>query len=615
MEQESPPKSLRLALCQLGTKGKEYLRFTEAEPDWEAVTAAAATQVVALGDHDLVLMPALDAARARLHPLALLQGLGVGQNAIHQALTQAGRAPAEAEILFEAPSLEAVIAHARLLAGRTHPVYGGYWSHPRYQARVLALVGKQTLVLTQGSARTELGLNGADLPWLLPLALPGNDWSSVQRSLNQIQAELAKVKSDTALALLVDEAINAMTPGCRALVLVGTDAGALAAEAAALSWRLAESQRDDIELSTPAGSVYTPSPAGPDGLAFVYPGVGTASSQMLASMHLRFPAAFDSLDEDCRSHGLSGLDGVLLPMVLDEKPSLAELAVAGVGASVLMSHILEQELAIKPAMVLGYSMGEAAMVAAQGLWQNPFAMVAETLSSPLFNEDISGQLNAVRQQWQLRKDARVNWKSLVLRLPAAEIRPHLTDYPKVAIAISQGPSTVLAGDEAELKKLAKTLSKRGLDTKLVTAMHTPAAKHIESKLRDFYQRPTTEVSALPVMFSAGTQTLECNSVAIADAIAATFTNELKFDELLVRAYKAGGRIFAEVGAGREASAIVQAIGDHKLLRLSAQPSDGHQGKALQKLLARLIAHGIPMNLSRLRPVNMPAQPTAQETTP
>lgn len=621
---QETPKPLRLALCRLAKLPTGIANCSDAEPDWQALVSAAVTGPVALGtDTNLVLMPALDAAKAHLHPLALLQGLGAGKNAIHQALTQAGRTPAEAEILFDAPSLEAVIKHAELLAGRTHPVYGGYWSHPRYQARVLALVGNpsqaasQTLVLTQGSARTALGLNGHELPWLLPLALPGSDWSAIQRRLTQIQAELGAVDSTEALEALIANAFNEMTPGCRALVLVGQDAKALAAEAASLSWRLAESLRDDIELSTPAGSVFSPNPAGPAGLAFVYPGVGTASAEMLDSLHLRFPKVFDALDEACRRHGLSGLDGVLLPRELGDSPSLAELAVSGVGASVLMTRILEEELGIKPTITLGYSMGEAAMVAAQGLWQDPFAMVGDTLASPLFNDAISGSLSAVRSQWKLAKEASIKWKSLVLRVHASDIRPLLQDFPKVAIAIAQGPSTVLAGDETELKKLLKQLGKRGLDTKLVTAMHTPAAKKIEAALGEFYQRPLAEAlpSQLPMMLSAGADKLNANADSIAAAIAATFANELKFDELIVRTYKAGGRIFAEVGAGREASGIVQAIGDDKLMRLTAQPTDGQQGKALQKLLARLIAHGIPMNLSRLRPVDTSAQRTAQETTP
>ncbi|MBT1444737.1 PfaB family protein [Shewanella sp. JM162201] len=623
--QPQTPAPLRLALCRTSAAFSRTACLSDAQmanADWPALLAQASQGPLRLGAKgEWLLLPALDAAKAHLHPLALLQGYARGANAIHEALIQAGRSPADAEILFERPGIDTVIEHAEKLAGRTHPVYGGYWSHPRYQARVLALVGagdggeNQTLVLTQGSARIGAALNGGALPWLLPLALPGGDWSAVQRRLTQIQAELNAIKSDEALAALVQQAFDDMTPGCRAIVLIGADAKSLVAEAASLSWRLAESLRDDIELSTPAGSVFSPSPSGPAGLAFVYPGVGTASSEMLADMHLYFPAQFDALDQDCRQHGLSGLDGVLLPRELGDDPRLAELAVAGVGASVLMTRILEGELGIKPALCLGYSMGEAAMIAARGLWQDPFAMVGDTLKSELFADGISGKLEAVRAHWQLGRSSELNWKSLVLRLNASEIRAHLSAFPKVAIAISQGPSTVLSGSDTELKRLVKELGKRGLDTKLVTAMHTPAAQSMQGALAQFYQRPMSAPlpKDLPQLLSAGAERLTPDSDAIANAIAATFANELKFDELIVRAYKAGGRIFAEVGAGREASCIVQAIGDDKLMRLTAQPSDGQQGKALQKLLARLIAHSIPMNLSRLRPAAA-ARP-AQETTP
>ncbi|MCL2916986.1 PfaB family protein [Shewanella litorisediminis] len=707
MSVKTPP--LRLALCRVQRCPADALRVTANEPDWHAlIDKAQKGATIALGkDGTLLMLPALEAAKQRLHPLALLQALGSGKNAIHTALAQAGRAPADAEILFEQITLECVIRHAEQLASRTHPVYGSYWSHPRYQARVVALVntpaqssneqpsndqsnadetsskmaGGETLVLTQGSARLTLGLNGPEsaptspntqgqnaLPWLLPLALPSADWSHIQRRLTQVQASLNALKDDSvkgraALAKLIADAFDEMTPGCRALVLVGDSAKALAAEAAALSWRIAESLRDDIELVTPAGSVFAPSPATADGLAFVYPGVGVASASMLSSLHLRFADSFDALDQESREHGLDGLNALLQPRELEDNPSLAEQAVAGVGASYLMARVLMTELGIKPALALGYSMGEAAMVASHGLWQDPFAMAQDTLSSELFNEQISGELKAVRALWQLdeetvddnpapkatksrsRKKAAASsalkWQSAVVRLSAEEIRPHLADFPRVSIAIAQGPSTVLAGDETELKRLCKTLGKRPLTTGLVTAMHTPAAAAIKSQLQAFYLRPLAALSgearaALPVMLSAGadapllfadkpqTDTVseavsdavsDAVSRAIAEAVATTFSEPLDFTALVLRAAKAGARLFVEVGAGRQTSGIIQAIADARLMRLSAHPCDGQDGKALQKTLARLIAHSIPMNLSRLRPATADAPRTAQETTP
>ncbi|QYJ76462.1 PfaB family protein [Shewanella sp. FJAT-52076] len=717
MSVKTPP--LRLALCRVQRCPSDALRVTANEPDWHAlIDKAQKGSTIALGaDGTLLMLPALEAAKQRLHPLALLQALGSGKNAIHTALAQAGRAPADAEILFEPVTLECVIRHAEQLASRTHPVYGSYWSHPRYQARVVALVNTpdqssneqssneqpsneqpsndqasadeassklasgETLVLTQGSARLTLGLNGPEaaptspntqaqsaLPWLLPLALPSADWSHIQRRLTQVQASLNALKDDSAkgraaLAKLIADAFDEMTPGCRALVLVGDSAKALAAEAATLSWRIAESLRDDIELVTPAGSVFAPSPATANGLAFAYPGVGVASASMLSSLHLRFAESFDALDQESREHGLDGLNALLQPRELEDNPSLAEQAVAGVGASYLMARVLMTELGIKPALALGYSMGEAAMVASHGLWQDPFAMAQDTLSSELFNEQISGELRAVRALWQLdeesaddnpapkaaksrsRKKAAASsalkWQSAVVRLSADDIRPHLADFPRVSIAIAQGPSTVLAGDETELKRLCKTLGKRPLTTGLVTAMHTPAAAAIKAQLQAFYLRPLAERSgearaALPVMLSAGadapllfadkpeTNTVsddasnavsEAVSEAIAEAIATTFSEPLDFTALVLRAAKAGARLFVEVGAGRQTSGIIQAIADARLMRLSAHPCDGQDGKALQKTLARLIAHSIPMNLSRLRPAEAEAPRTAQETTP
>lgn len=157
--------------------------------------------------------------------------------------------------------------------------------------------------------------------------------------------------------------------------------------------------------------------------------------------------------------------------------TLAEQAVAGVGASVLLTQILRREFKLRPAFAIGYSMGEAAMFAANGVWDKPFALVKPTLESRIFSEQISGALTAVRQEWQLDARDAIGWNSFLLRIDADSITPLLQNpaYSRVYLAIRQGPSCVLAGDEAQCRALIKSLGKRGVAANRVTAMHTPAA--------------------------------------------------------------------------------------------------------------------------------------------
>ncbi|QSX38278.1 PfaB family protein [Shewanella sedimentimangrovi] len=635
---QDTPAPLRLALCAIEQLPPQAILVPDAngdkEIDWpQLCQRALAGEWLALGKNpELLLLPALAAAQARMRPLALLQGLVDGDNAIHRALAQAKRTTAEAEILFEPLTLAAVLEQAHSLSSRTHPVHGGFWSMPPHQARVLVLVqGHRALVLTQGTARpaTPLcgrnsginsGSNGAQ-PYVLPVPLPEPDWPSIQRRLSATQQKLAAIDSTDELHALINQALDALAqvPDHRCLVLMGQDKAELIAEADALSWGIAQSFRDDKELTSPCGSAFSPSPVGDKGLALVFPGVGTASHGMLAGLHLPFGEFFEQLEQQLHGQGLNGLDDILRPSALSYRPSLAEQAVAGVGASYVLYKLLEK-LGIRPAFALGYSMGEAAMAAALGLWQNPFALVNETLQSSLFTEEVSGSLRAVRRLWREQEEAQsddldgeIHWQNLVVRLPAAAIRPHLAEFPRAYIAIAQGPSTVLAGDEAQCKALVKRLGKRALTGELVTAMHTPVAQALHDHIRAFYTRPTTEMdsAALPQLLWANAEPQgKLDAEAIGGAIAACFSEELDFGALVTRARKQGARIFVEVGAGRQTSGLIEAIGDAENKNLLALPTEGQGGKTLLKTLARLLAHGVSMDLDIFRPA--PLAPEAEQ---
>ncbi|QSX31050.1 PfaB family protein [Shewanella cyperi] len=635
---QDTPAPLRLALCAIEQLPPQAILVPDAngdkEIDWPLLCQRAlAGEWLALGaEGKLLLLPALAAAQARLHPLALLQGLVDGDNAIHRALAQAKRTTAEAEILFEPLTLAAVLEQAQSLSSRTHPVHGGFWSMPPHQARVLVLVqGHRALVLTQGTARpaTPLcgrnsginsGSNGA-LPYVLPVPLPEPDWPSIQRRLSATQQKLAAIDSTDELHALINQALDALAqvPGHRCLVLMGQDKAELIAEADALSWGIAQSFRDDKELISPSGSAFSPNPIGDKGLALVFPGVGTASHGMLAGLHLPFGDFFVQLEQQLHERGLIGLDDILRPSALSHRPSLAEQAVAGVGASFVLFKLLEK-LGIRPAFALGYSMGEAAMAAALGLWQDPFALVHETLQSSLFTEEVSGSLRAARRYWMQQTedaaeiDGDIHWQNLVVRLPADAIRPHLAEFPRAYIAIAQGPSTVLAGDEAQCKALVKRLGKRAINSELVTAMHTPVAQALHDHIRAFYTRPTStdmDRAALPQLLWANAEPQgELDAEAIGGAIAACFSEELDFGALVTRARKQGARIFVEVGAGRQTSGLIEAIGDANNTELLALPTEGQGGKTLLKTLARLLAHGVSMDVSIFRPA--PLAPETQQ---
>ncbi|WP_412502773.1 PfaB family protein [Shewanella chilikensis] len=708
-------KPLRLALClveeeqSLAPKLRAALRTIAFDsnqvPDWPwlvaEVKAGASLSLVLPSKQRLLLLSAVDAAQARLHPQALLQALSHGAHKPQQLLKQAWQQAKRPEIeerdtLFLEQSLELEPLCLQLEAFAKRRLAQKMAGLP-FQGKSLALASNSpamALILSQGTALSgycdETALSGSydktalsdscvssfcvsglasgkestsglcpqGAPWLLPLTLiasPKTLLSEAQTALQQAQSRLSQSMSTHALARWLTDELKTLEQSFSgtapeggeyySLVLIGRDATELIAESELLLGQLQKitslTELPELELITPNGSVFCAQPLGPARLCFVYPGVGTAYHGMLGALKQAFPKSYADFEAAATAENValctllptalsdisytSALSDASNETALSDKgeaaPSpaptmtLAEQAVAGVGASVLLTQILRREFKLRPAFAIGYSMGEAAMFAANGVWDKPFALVKPTLESRIFSEQISGALTAVRQEWQLDARDAICWNSFLLRIDTGSITPLLQNpaYSRVYLAIRQGPSCVLAGDEAQCRALIKALGKRGVAANRVTAMHTPAALRVKPELTTFYDRPLSGEleQPQPVYISAGSEQplkpARLERKQIAETIATCFSQPLDVESLLQRARKHGAQLFLEVGADSQTSSIIQAMAgkqlssDIKAFGCDRKHSGAADNKALLKALARLISHRVPLATAALYP--------------
>ncbi|WP_287589908.1 PfaB family protein [Shewanella sp.] len=690
-------KPLRLALClveeeqSLAPKLRAALRTIAFDsnqvPDWPwlvaEVKAGASLSLVLPSKQRLLLLSALDAAQARLHPQALLQALSHGAHKPQQLLKQAWQQAKRPEVeerdtLFLEQPLQLELLCLQLEAFAKRRLAQKMAGLP-FQGKSLALVFSSpamALILSQGTAlsgsynKTALsgscmnsscvsglafgkesssGLCPQGAPWLLPLTLiasPKTLLSEAQTALQQAQSRLSQSMSTHALARWLTDELKTLEQSFSgtapeggeyySLALIGRDAAELIAESELLLGQLQKitslAKLPELELITPNGSVFCAQPLGPARLCFVYPGVGTAYHGMLGALKQAFPKSYADFEAAATAENVAlstllptALNDVSNETTLSDKgeaaPSpaptmtLAEQAVAGVGASVLLTQILRREFKLRPAFAIGYSMGEAAMFAANGVWDKPFALVKPTLESRIFSEQISGALTAVRQEWQLDTRDAICWNSFLLRIDTGSITPLLQNpaYSRVYLAIRQGPSCVLAGDEAQCRALIKALGKRGVAANRVTAMHTPAALRVKPELTTFYDRPLSGEleQPQPVYISAGSEQplkpARLERKQIAETIATCFSQPLNVESLLQRARKHGAQLFLEVGADSQTSSIIQAMAgkqlssDIKAFGCDRKHSGAADNKALLKALARLISHRVPLATAALYP--------------
>ncbi|MDD1824805.1 PfaB family protein [Photobacterium sp. ZSDE20] len=581
----------------------------------------------------LLMLSALNAAQNKIHPHANLAGfaetLDLDNGDSVQLALEMSRRPAtdlshqqQYSALSASQQFDELLNMVNAISSRSlpsHSLANNYWFTEPNKARVAALTfnddsqNATSLILTQATGLQE------PKPLLsserLMFVVSGNDQAELVSQLASLRDELNCISdladSEIAIAALMHSNLShfqSVQHNADAnIVIQAASIDAAIQEITALENALPKVMADNSQYKTPAGSCFSPMPQSKGGVAFVYPGVGTVYPGMLCEFHHHFPQLFARLERE----------GNLKEMLQAEKTyaedsqamSLSELAIAGVGSSYLLTQLLCDEFKVQPDFALGYSKGEASMWASLNVWRNPHALIEMTQTSPIFTTAISGELTAVRQDWQLNSDESIQWNSFVVRSDAQAIEALLPEFPRAYLAIIQGDTCVLAGCESTCRALLKKLGKRGIAANRVTAMHTTPALSQHSQVREFYTQPLFDELPKHIRFisAAGLPTgapINIDSDSIAFSIADTFCSTLDFTALIQSARQQGARLFVEVGADRQTSTLIDKINRSdnvadQYCTIASNAKGGDDVVTLIKCIGQLITHQIPLSVEPL----------------
>ncbi|WP_454441862.1 PfaB family protein [Vibrio bathopelagicus] len=578
----------------------------------------------------LLMLSALNAAQNKIHPHANLAGfaeaLDLDNGDSVQLTLDIARRPTsdlshqqQYSALSASQQFDELLNMVNAISSRSLPNH--YWFTEPNKARVASLTFNDdspkstSLILTQATGLQE------PKPLLsserLMFVVSGNEQAELVSQLTSLKAELKCISdsadSELAIATLMHSNLNHFQSvqhnadlGAN-IVIQAASIDAALQEITAVENALPKVMADNSQYKTPAGSCFSPKPQSKGGVAFVYPGVGTVYPGMLREFHHHFPQLFARLERE----------GNLKEMLQAEKTyaedsqemSLSELAIAGVGSSYLLTQLLCDEFKVQPDFALGYSKGEASMWASLNVWKKPHALIEMTQTSPIFTTAISGELTAVRQDWQLNGDESIQWNSFVVRSDAQAIEALLPEFPRAYLAIIQGDTCVLAGCENTCRALLKKLGKRGIAANRVTAMHTTPALSQHRQVREFYTQPLFDELPQHIRFisAAGLPTgapINIDSDSIALSIADTFCSTLNFTALIQSARQQGARLFVEVGADRQTSTLIDKINRSDNVAdqnctIASNAKGGDDVVTLIKCIGQLITHQIPLSVEPL----------------
>ncbi|SBS65566.1 PfaB family protein [Vibrio splendidus] len=578
----------------------------------------------------LLMLSALNAAQNKIHPHANLAGfveaLDLDNGDSVQLALDMSRRPAsdlshqqQYSTLSASQQFNELLNMIEAISSRSLPSH--YWFTEPNKARVAALTFSEenqkstSLILTQATGLQQ------PKPLLsserLMFVVSGCEQAELVSQLTSLREELKCVSDSSDSKLAITSLMHSNLSHFQSvqhnagrganIVIQAASIDAAIQEITALENALPKVMADNSHYKTPAGSCFSPMSQSKGGVAFVYPGVGTVYPGMLREFHHHFPQLFARLEREGNLKEMLQADKTYADD--SQEMSLSELAIAGVGSSYLLTQLLCDEFKVQPDFALGYSKGEASMWASLNVWKNPHALIEMTQTSPIFTTAISGELTAVRQDWQLNSDESIQWNSFVVRSDAQAIEALLPEFPRAYLAIIQGDTCVLAGCESTCRALLKKLGKRGIAANRVTAMHTTPALSQHSQVRDFYTQPLFDELPKHIRFisAAGLPTgapINIDSDSIALSIADTFCSTLDFTALIQSARQQGARLFLEVGADRQTSTLIDKINRSddvadQYCTIASNAKGGDDVVTLIKCIGQLITHQIPLSVEPL----------------
>ena len=338
------------------------------------------------------------------------------------------------------------------------------------------------------------------------------------------------------------------------------------------------------------------------GVAFLYPGSGNHYLDMGRGIGVQWPELMrrqDAENERLASQVVSDLFWNGASMVEINADHHA-MIFGQVAHGTIVSDLI-QSCGVKPAEVIGYSLGESAGLFSTRAWTARDEMYRRMVEGDLFTKQLAGPCDSVRKVWRLKKGEDVDWKMGVIDRNADETRDAMKGRDRVYLLIVNTPNEcVVGGQRGAIDALVADLGCNLFPIEGVTTVHCEVAEPVAKAYRDLHVFETSGPEG--VRYYSGNQggAYELTSDAAADSIIGNALHGVDYPKTIETAYANGARIFVEMGPGATCCRMIdQILGDRPHLARSVSiPGKDATGVAL-RVLGQLIAEGVSVDLNFL----------------
>ncbi|MHB2019440.1 MAG: beta-ketoacyl synthase N-terminal-like domain-containing protein, partial [Candidatus Xenobia bacterium] len=362
-----------------------------------------------------------------------------------------------------------------------------------------------------------------------------------------------------------------------------------------------------------AGIYFRPEPLGPLAeVAFVFPGSGNHALGMGRHTGLAWPTVLRELDattERLASHLVperyapyrfcwnGGWEAEATAAIVADSHCMIFGQVAH---GIVMSDVA-RHLGLRPAAVLGYSLGESAGLFALRVWQDRDEMHRRMEASTLFRTDLAGPCHAAREAYGVDPQADWEWYVVVVNRPASQVRQALQPGAELLI-VNTDDECVVGGPRPAVQATVQQLRCEAIPLDGVVTVHCRAVEPVAEAYRALHHFPVDAPAGLRVYSGHLERAYEVTSESAADALLGQARHGFDFPATVQQAYADGARVFVEMGPQASCTRMIRKI-------LQGRP---HLAVSLDldmaKAVAALVAERIPLDLAKLHPPAPPPPP-------
>ncbi|UCF93943.1 MAG: hypothetical protein JSW39_07220, partial [Desulfobacterales bacterium] len=257
------------------------------------------------------------------------------------------------------------------------------------------------------------------------------------------------------------------------------------------------------KINGPTGISYSPHPLGPRGkLAFVFPGSGNHYLGMGREIGVQWPEVWREMDAETLQLKTQLRPGCHMPWRVSWEPGWEKAAYERILSdplNMIFGQVVQgsvvtrllQKFGIRPAAVIGYSLGESTGLFAMGAWPDRGEMLARMQSTDLFLTELAGPCNAARKVWKVPPQETFNWCVAVVNRPAEIVNRAIRAWPTTRLLIVNSPDECVIGGQKQ--HVVAAIQKLGCEAVFlhgVVTVHCEAVKPVADTYRELHVFPT-----------------------------------------------------------------------------------------------------------------------------